>query len=68
MSKAADILCKRIDNVVGTATVILHPAFQWRMSLHEFCNFIGCYGYVLCNQRGKSGRSWLVLSRAKDSL
>ena len=51
-----------------SATIILHPAFQWRMSLHEFCNFIGCYGYVLCNQRGKSGRSWLVLSRAKGNL
>ncbi len=51
-----------------SATVILHPACQLRMSLYELCLLVGIRGYVLCNQRGKSGRSWLVLSRAKDSL
>lgn len=51
-----------------SATVILHPACQQRMSLYELCLLVGCYGYTLTNRRGKSGRSWLVLSRAKDSL
>ena len=49
-------------------TVILHPACQLRMSLYELCLLVGIHGYVLSNRRGKSGRSWLVLSRAKDSL
>lgn len=47
-----------------SATVILHPACQQRMSLYELCLLVGIRGYVLCNRRGKSGRSWLVLTRA----
>lgn len=45
-----------------SATVILHPACQQRMSLLEPCNLVGCYGYTLTNRRGKSGRSWLVMT------
>ena len=51
-----------------SAVVILHPACQQRLSLMELCLLVGLYGYTLSNRRGKSGRSWLVLSRAKDSL
>ena len=51
-----------------SATVILHPACQQRMSLMELCLLAGIHGYTISNRRGKSGRSWLVLTRAKDSL
>ncbi len=51
-----------------SATVILHPACQARMSLMELCLLVGIHGYTLSNRRGKSGRSWLVLTRAEDSL
>ena len=47
-----------------SATIILHPAFQWRMTLMDMCNLAGLAGYVLSNVRGRSGRSWLVLTRA----
>ena len=47
-----------------SATVVVHPAFQWRMSLREMCDLAGIAGYVLSNVRGRSGRSWLVLTRA----
>ena len=51
-----------------SAVVILHPACQQRLSLMELCLLVGIHGYTISNRRGKSGRSWLVLSRAKDSL
>ena len=44
-----------------SATVVVHPAFQWRMDLYELCLLVGCYGYTLTNRRGQSGRSWLAL-------
>lgn len=44
--------------------IVVHPAFQWRMSLFDIATFAGIHGYVICNVRGKSGRSWLVLTRA----
>ena len=47
-----------------SATVVVHPAFQWRMDLYELCLLAGIAGYVLSNRRGRSGRSWLVLTRA----
>ena len=47
-----------------SATVVLHPAFQWRMTLMDMCLLAGVAGYVLSNVRGRSGRSWLVLTRA----
>lgn len=42
--------------------IVLHPTAEW-LAWHFIAN-----GFVLSNRRGKSGRSWLVLSRAKDSL
>ena len=51
-----------------SATVVVHPAFQWRMDLYEMCLLAGIAGYVISNRRGKSGRSWLVLSRAKGAM
>ena len=47
-----------------SAVVVLHPACQARLSLLELCNLAGLYGYVISSRRGKSGRSWLVLTRA----
>ena len=51
-----------------SATVVVHPAFQWRMTLMDMCLLAGIHGYTISNRRGKSGRSWLVLSRAKGNL
>ena len=45
-----------------SATVVLHPAAEclaW-----EFI----ARGFLLTNRRGKSGRSWLVLTRAGGNL
>ena len=44
--------------------IVVHPAFQWRMSLMDMCLLAGIHGLVLSNVRGRSGRSWLVLTRA----
>ena len=52
----------------GAVVIVVHPAFQWRMDLYELCLLVGIHGYVLSNRRGKSGRSWLVLTRAEVSL
>lgn len=48
--------------------IVVHPAFQWRMTLMDLCLLAGLYGYVISNRRGRSGRSWLVLSRAKGAM
>jgi len=44
--------------------IVVHPACQWRMDLYELCLLAGIAGYVLSDRRGRSGRSWLVLTRA----
>lgn len=44
--------------------IILHPACQWRLTLFELCCLAGLHGYTLSNRRSRSGRSYLILTRA----
>lgn len=45
--------------------IVIHPAAQQRMTLLELCCLAGIAGYVLSNRRAKSGRSYLILTRAR---